>query len=78
MLPFLLRVRLRSYRLTLPIQYPQSRRYLGYPAMAEEAPTPSAQPIDKLSMKDYRVYNSMAEHMEYFVFSLSKWQSPVG
>lgn len=40
--------------------------------MAEEVSKPAAQPVDKLSMKDYRVYNSMAEHMEYFVFSLSK------
>ncbi len=72
MLPLLLRVRLRSYRLILPIQYPQSRRCLGYPYMAEEVSKPAAQPVDKLSMKDYRVYNSMAEHMEYFVFSLSE------
>ena len=32
--------------------------------------TSQEQPGDKLSTTDYRVYNRMAEHMEYFVFSM--------
>ena len=38
--------------------------------MAETVSQPAGKPADKLSTKDYRIYNGMAEHMDYFVFFL--------
>ena len=32
-----------------------------------ECPKPQAEPLPKLSAADFRVYNRMAEHMDYYV-----------
>ena len=34
---------------------------------AEASAAPKEQKLPKLSLAEFRVYNSMAEHMEYFV-----------
>ena len=62
--------RLRPCHPVLPLQRPELRRCFARFQMAEEVSKLSEQPPDKMSTKDYRVYNSMAEHMKYFVFSL--------
>ncbi len=67
-----LRLRLRSRRTILPLRHSQLRGRFYHSTMAEAEPKPSKQPPAKLSMKDYRVYNSMAEHMEYFVPPLAQ------